>query len=129
VATPGRIPVDRPLSADEIALLTWLLEHGEPRASGALSQLSRARVIARCNCGCASVDFSVDGVTPMPRSGLEVVSDYWWRTERGNLCGAFAFLIADRLAGLEVWSIDGHETPSELPNPEQLRPYSQHFDA
>jgi hypothetical protein len=60
---------------------------------------------------------------------MEVVSDFWWRTPRGNLCGAFVFLREGVLAGIDLWSIDGAETPSQLPRPEQLRPQTQHYDA
>lgn len=132
MAIPHRNPEDRSLSARETAVVVWLLEHGDARAAAVLPQVESARVIARCGCGCASVDFSVDGVTPLARSKLEVVSDYCWYTERGNLCGASVFLRAGRLAGIDVWSIDGGETPHELPDPEQLRPHMTHprrFDA
>lgn len=122
------IDEDRDLTPDEASLVRWLLEHGEPRASDALSQVARARVVSRCACGCASVDFSVDGSRPSGRIGMDVVSDYWWRSARGNLCGAFVFLRDGVLAGLDLWSIDGAETPSELPRPDDLRPYSQHYD-
>ena len=63
---------------------------------------------------------------------MQVVSDYCWFTERGNLCGAYVFLRAGMLAGIDVWSIDGAETPHELPDPEQLRPHTadvRRFDA
>jgi hypothetical protein len=96
VAIPHRNPEDRSLSARETAVVVWLLEHGDARAAAVLPQVESARVIARCGCGCASVDFSVDGVTPLARSKLEVVSDYCWYTERGNLCGASVFLRAGR---------------------------------
>ena len=130
--TPRVSPEDRPLSAKETAFVVWMLEHGDARAAAALPQVERARVISRCGCGCASVDISVDGVTPLPRSRMQVVSDYCWFTERGNLCGAYVFLRAGMLAGIDVWSIDRVETPHELPDPEQLRPHTPHvrrFDA
>jgi hypothetical protein len=132
VTTSRPSPEDRPLSAKEAALVIWMLEHGDARAAAALPQVERARVISRCGCGCASVDFSVDGVSPLPRSKMEIVSNYCWFTERGNLCGASVFLRAGGLAGIDVWSIDGVETPRELPDPEQLRPHTPHlrrFDA
>ena len=120
---------DRPLSSGERALVAWLLEHGNTRAQGALAQVSDLRVIAQCHCGCASVDFSVDGKVPSPKSGMEVVSDYWWRTQAGHLCGAFVFLRDNLLAGIDLWSIDGGETPSELPRIEDLKSYDSHRDA
>jgi hypothetical protein len=132
VPTSRASPEDRPLSAKETVFVVWMLEHGDARAAGALPQVERARVISRCGCGCASVEFSVDGLAPLPRSRMEVVSDYCWFTERGNLCRAYVFLRAGRLAGIDVWSIERVETPHELPDPEQLRPHTphiRHFDA
>jgi hypothetical protein len=55
---------------------------------------------------------------------MEVVSQYWWRTANGNLCGVFVFLVGGRLTGLDFWSIDGGETPSGLPRLDELWPYS-----
>ena len=119
----GQIPEDRPLSPEEQTLVAWLLKHGNSRAVAALAQVDSARVVERCPCGCPSVDFSIDGVTAAIRSGMEVVSEFWWRTQRGNLCGAYVFLRADHLAGLDLWSIDGLEAIDELPDPQVLRPF------
>ena len=120
---------DRVLTPDETAVLTWLLQNGEASAKPAVSQVDRLRVSSRCQCGCCSIDFSVDGAVPPANSGMEVVSDFWWRTSRGNLCGVFAFLRNGMLAGMDFWSIDGQETPSELPQITDLRPMSHRHDA
>jgi len=117
------LKTDRPLSVDERTLVVWLLDHGSPRAKEALSQVPDLRVASKCECGCASVDFSVKGQVPWPRAGMEIVSDFWWRTHSGHLCGAFVFLRGELLAGLDLWSIDGEETPTQLPRTEDLRPY------
>jgi hypothetical protein len=112
---------DRPLTAEELHLVRWLLEHGSQAAAGLLPRLAHLRVASRCYCGCASVDFAVDGVVPLPKD-MHVLSDYEYRSPEGRLCGAFVFERAGLLAGLEVWSIDGGTTPSTLPRIEQLRP-------
>jgi hypothetical protein len=123
------LKVDRPPSSDELALVSWLLEHGNTRGQNALSQIPALRVISQCQCGCASVDFSVEGQLPFPKSGMEVVSDYWWRTEGGNLCGVFVFLRDDLVAGIDLWSIDGQEIPSTLPPIDRLRSQDVAYDA
>ena len=64
-------PEDRPLSAQEVALTRWLLEHGVSSAARHLAELPRARVSGRCTCGCASVVFSVDGDMPEATVGIE----------------------------------------------------------
>lgn len=122
---PSVIPENRPLTASEAELTHWLLENGKEGAEDYLPQIERARVVQRCGCGCASVDFSVEGNKPNVRAGMEVLSDYSWRTSAGNLCGAFVFAREKQLAGLEVWSIDGNETPSSLPTPNELKAYGK----
>jgi hypothetical protein len=118
----GEIAVDRPLTSQEATLTSWLLEHGEPAAKQFLPQVARARVAARCRCGCASVDFAVDGQRAPAGEGMEILSDYQWRGAGGELFGVFVFSRRDLLSGLEVWSIDGEATPKSLPDPSQLTP-------
>jgi hypothetical protein len=121
MAGAAPIPEDRPLTAEESALVCWMLEHGTPAAARFLPQLAAARVVSRCYCGCASVDFSVGGVVPAP-GPLGILADFEYRTPEGHLCGAFVFERDKLLAGLEVWSVDGLSTPSTLPAIEQLQP-------
>jgi len=119
--TATSVPEDRPLSDAEKGLVKWMLEHGTDEGRSLLPQLERARVIARCSCGCASVDFAVgDKVASAP--GMSVVSDYRWDSAEGYLFGIIAFSKEGLLSGIDVWSIDGRATPSKLPNPDQLRP-------
>lgn len=119
--TATSIPEDRPLSNAEKGLVRWLLEHGTEEGRSLLPQLEQAQVIARCSCGCASVDFSVGGKISST-SGISVVADYRWDSSEGYLFGVFAFSKGGLLSGIDVWSIDGRATPSALPNPGQLRP-------
>lgn len=122
MANPAPIPDDRPLTAEEAALVRWLLEHGTASAARFLPQLAEARVVSRCYCGCASVDFAIPGVVPPPGDGIGILSDFEYRTAEGHPCGVFVFERAGLLAGLEVWSMDGLCTPSTLPAIEQLQP-------
>jgi hypothetical protein len=116
------IAEDRPLTAQEAALVRWLLEHGGPEAVGFLPQLPELRVVSRCPCGCASIDFGIGGTVPPARTGMQVLSDYVWLTAGGAQCGIFVFARGGQLAGLEVWSVDGLESVLSLPPVEQLRP-------
>jgi hypothetical protein len=116
------LPDDRPLSTLEGALVRWMLEHGSAEAAQYLTQLESARVVSRCPCGCASVDFAIEGKVPPPGEPIGILADFEYRTPEEHLCGAFVFEKAGKLAGLEVWSIDGLAIPSTLPAIEQLRP-------
>lgn len=123
------IPDDRPLTPEEHALTRWLLERGMPEAAGYLPQLDRARVVARCGCGCASVDFAVGGRRPPSGAALEVLADYQWRDAAGRLGGVFPFAKDGLLAGLEVWSIDGEAATDRLPSLAVLEPLGTHHAA
>ena len=106
----------------EVMLTTWLLEHDEAGAERFVPQLRRARVVARCPCGCASVDFAIDGQRAPTGEGMEILADYQWRGTAGELFGVFVFARRDLLSGLEVWSIDGEATPTALPDTSELTP-------
>jgi hypothetical protein len=118
----GPIPEDRPLTAQEAALVRWLLEHGNPDAAGFIPQLADAWVVSRCPCGCASIDFAIGGMVPPAGAGMHVLSDYLWQAADGAQCGVFLFACGGQLAGMEVWSVDGMQTVGSLPAIEQLRP-------
>src|SRR4051794_37050624 len=101
------IPENRDLSNDEASLIQWMLENGGAEAKRFLPQLAKARVISKCSCGCASVDFAIGNVSPSMDSGLHILGDFEYSSIDGHLCGAFVFAKSGLLAGLEVWSIDG----------------------
>src|SRR5687768_142511 len=115
---------DRPLTRKEIDLLRWLIENRQTGSEDYLSQLDRLRVESRCGCGCASVDFSFDGVSPDRTKGLDDFSNWYWGTEGIDLSGVFAFTRDGQLAEIEVWSVDGSRTPTQLPRTTDLREFS-----
>jgi hypothetical protein len=108
----------RDLSPEERVLIQWLLEHGLDAAKAYLPLPSDLHVVSRCACGCASIGF-VD----LPKAALKVLSDYQFRDRLDHLCGVFVFEKAGRLAGLELWSIDGAAPASELPSIDALEPF------
>jgi hypothetical protein len=122
MARTTAIPEHRPLSAQEMALVRWMLEHGTDAAVKFLPQLADVRVVSRCYWGCASVDFAVGGVVPPPGDRMGILADFEYRTDVGHMCGAFVFERAGLLGGLEVYSMDGLYTPTTLPTTEQLQP-------
>ena len=111
------IDEERPVTQQEAALVRWLLQNGKPTASAHVAEIELLRVVSRCACGCASVDFARE-----PGEGLDVLSDYQWEDDDGHLFGVFVFAKRGILAGLEVWSIDGQAIPTSLPDPAVLRP-------
>jgi len=114
------IPEDRPLSPEERSLTLWMLEHGRPESATFLPQLDRARVVSRCPCGCASVDFAIDGKQPPLGKDMQMLGDFLFGDEK-DLCGAFVFARGGLLAGLEVYGL-AVDAPTILPAPAALRP-------
>jgi hypothetical protein len=99
-----------------------MLEHGATSASAFLAQLDRATVVARCPCGCASIDLEVADM-PSPSGGLRILGDYLFGTD-ADLAGAFIFERAGVLAGIEVYGLAG-DAPRVLPEPGSLRPFDE----
>jgi hypothetical protein len=118
------IPEDRPLTQPEASLVRWLLQHGIARAKDYLPQLERVRVASRCFCGCASIDFAIDGNVTPPGDGINILADYEWKGPLGEMFGVFVFERGGLLAGLEVWSQDGLAEAKSLPSTDVLRPIS-----
>jgi len=116
--------VDRALTREERDATSWLLRHATTAGRYAHHQLNDARVCARCACGCGSIDFRISTIRRSDSAApIQIVSDHWWRTEFGFLCGARVFMIAGTLKGLDVWSIDGKTIPDKLPGPSELWSY------
>lgn len=119
---PRSIPEERELSAEEYRLTRWILEHGVLEVEPFLAQLERARVVSRCGCGCASVDFEVEG-EPAPIGAPYVLGDFLCG-DAAKRFGIFVFQRGGRLAGLEVYGLAG-DPPRTLPAPEQLRSFEE----
>jgi len=112
------LPEDRPISEHEAAVVEWLLANAS--LEGPLDHLRdgvrHLRVVARCGCGCPSVDFIVDGQS----RGAHPIADAVARDSRGRVCGVIVWGLDGRVSGLEICEMDRDGT-TELPNVESLR--------
>lgn len=114
----------RNLTTEERNLTRWIIQNGAYGSSQYLQQLDRATVSAQCKCGCASVDFAIEGIEPNRKEGMEIIGDFVYGDE-SNLCGAFVFACGRRLAGLDVYPLAADNASSTLPNPLLLRPFEK----
>jgi hypothetical protein len=57
--SPFNRPERRALSPEERALLEWLIANGNPDAKQYALQLSDAKVVGLCTCGCPSLDLAI----------------------------------------------------------------------
>jgi hypothetical protein len=108
-------PEGQPLSTAESALVRWMLQHGEAGATTFLSTVDALRVVARCSCGCASIDFTADKSGPMT-----IVADFGIKQADGVPGGVFLFARGGKLAGLDVHSFG--KPIAKLPEPVALVP-------
>jgi len=114
------LPENRTLSDEEAAVVEWLLHHGD--RSSSLSPLGEAvgrlRVVGRCGCGCASVDFLNNGQNGEARPVAEGLGS----DSRGRQCGIILWTKNGTLSGLEVYECEPGSA-ADIPSVETLRPY------
>jgi hypothetical protein len=112
----------RPLSPREKEVTAWLISNGgasEEEKKDYLSQLERAAVVRRCPCGCASIDFAIDG-RESSESGMVPFGDFITPESKH---GIFVFSKGDFLAGVEIYQMAADSLPSEFPLPVGFTPF------
>ena len=111
---------NRSLTDAERRLVHWMLEHGAPEAAAFLPQLEVAEVTPwRCPCGCASINFRIQGMPEAP-PGVHPIADFYFGSD-DSLSGIFVYEKDGILSGLEVYGLAG-DAPKLLPEPGALRP-------
>lgn len=108
-----REPQNRSLTKHERDLVLWLVEHSNLDARRLLPQISSLRAVARCNCGCPTIDLASDR-EPAARKGEQLVSD-WLAEVDGMPVGVMLWQANDRISTLEVYSLPGTDRPFGLP--------------
>jgi hypothetical protein len=116
------IPEHRGISQSEAEIRAAL-----ERASRApLDETVRAtipnlEVVARCECGCASVDF--DAPTSQQRSS--VIADATGHTPRGGQVGVILWGRSDAITGLEIYDLGAGDDDLVLPVPTSVIPWDR----
>jgi hypothetical protein len=101
----------RPISDGEAAVVQRALEVAgtEDATPGLVEQISQLRVVGRCGCGCASVDFR----NPMQGQKAVIVADAVASSPNGEDVGLLVWALDGHLSGLEVYSYS--DFPASLP--------------
>ncbi|HEX3845910.1 MAG TPA: hypothetical protein VHV81_00900 [Steroidobacteraceae bacterium] len=107
----------RPASSDEQGVIKRALEAAAAGSNLARlkGQISSLRIVARCECGCASVRFAAPAGIPR----AHVVADALAKTSAGNTVGVMVWGTDDALTGLEVYSMSAPNDAS-LPMPDSV---------
>ena len=111
--------VPRPLTSHERVVTRWAIEHGAGEAEAKaryLAQLDRATVIGECQCGCASLEFAVDGRAAHGK-GREILGDFATMDREYGLC---VFASQGQLDGVEVFQMAACRPCATLPSPDVL---------
>jgi hypothetical protein len=108
-----RESLNRDLTQHERDVVRWLLEHGNPGAEKLIPQVDRLTVIAKCTCGCPTVDFALDG-KPVPGKGHGLISDNLGEVD-GMSVGVMLFATGEKIFMLEVYSTAGTDKTFGLP--------------
>lgn len=102
-------------------MIRWLVEHGEPGCEKLLDQIEDLMVVSKCNCGCPTVYFALEG-KPTSRKGERIVSDYL-ALVGGEHFGVMLFELDGQISSLEVYSCAGRSDPFGFPGIQTLFPY------
>ncbi|MGC4082796.1 MAG: hypothetical protein QM736_11955 [Vicinamibacterales bacterium] len=117
------IPARRSINQSEAEIIRSTLE----RASvGALDETAWAaipnlEVIARCECGCASVDFDAPASEQRP----SIIADATGQTPRGGQVGIIVWGRSDAITGLEIYDLGAGKDDLLLPVPTSVIPWER----
>ena len=108
----------RPLKSEERALLKALVKRSE-RAHDYSGQIQRARVVARCGCGCPTVDLDTEGAGRCLVGPSTIIANGRGRDKAGVLVEVILHVREGKLSELEVYAAEG-VSQCDLPMPEGL---------
>ena len=109
----------RPLTAEEQALLIWLLEHGIPDARNFLSQINTLRARSSCTCGCPSIEFTVPLDAPYVETTHGTLAAFSGKSDGIDVVLALTAGFGV-LSGLEISPTGETDRPFGLPAIESL---------
>jgi hypothetical protein len=111
---------DRPLTGAERTLLGWLIANGTPEAQQYAPQVSQARVVARCTCGCPTVDLAIGDRQRRTVGASLLLADFEGVTPEGIEVGVILHAREGQLSELEVYAIPDVNGSFGLPTIESL---------
>lgn len=115
------IPERRPIRSAEVDVIRATLQQAPVRAVNdhVVTSLPTLAVVARCECGCASVDF--DEQPSEHRS--KPVGDGVGETPLGGRVGVIVWGRQDAIIGLELHDLGAGDDDLVLPVPESITPW------
>jgi hypothetical protein len=107
------VPERRAITSDEVELVRAALEHASVLRvdDAARMAIATLTVVAKCECGCASVDFDAAPSKERPTP----VADGTARTPRGGRVGIMVWGRPDAITRLEIYDLGAGEGDLVLP--------------
>jgi hypothetical protein len=113
--TTRRIPQNRPLSPEELSLVSWLIAHGTPEAQNYAPQIEGLRVTSGCSCGCPTIDFYSS------KGASAIVADFYGVTAENVAVGVILHIRDGRISEMEIYPLAQHDRPFGLPKTDTLK--------
>jgi len=117
------IPERRHIRQSEAEVIRAALDRASvaPVDQTVSAAIPNLEVVARCECGCASVDF--DAATSEERSGI--VADATGQTPRGGQVGIIVWGRSDAITALEIYDLGAGDDDLVLPVPSSVIPWER----
>jgi len=113
------IPEHRDLTTEERRLLEWLVTNGPSDTTPFATQVARTRVVARCKCGCPTLDLAVGEKTSRTVGPSTILADAFGHSPEGVPVNVILHAREGELSELEVISMDETDVFG-MPTPETL---------
>jgi hypothetical protein len=107
------------LTPEERRLLEWLIANGTPAASSYAYQIPEVRVVARCTCGCPSLDLARGEKKTRTVGAPTILADAVGRSPEGVPVSVILHAREGEISELEVMAHDETQVFG-LPAPETL---------
>ena len=113
-------PDYRDLTFEERRLLEWLIANGNVGASAFASQLQQVKVVARCTCGCPTLDLALGEKKSRTVVGSTILADAVGHSPENVPVNVILHAREGEISELEVISCDATKVFG-LPTPEMLK--------
>ena len=112
-------PEYRDLTSEERRLLEWLIANGTAEAPTYASQLPQVKVVARCACGCPTLDLAPGEKRFRTVGSSTILADAFGHSPEGIPINVILHAREGEISELEVISCDETEVFG-MPTPEML---------
>jgi hypothetical protein len=107
------VPEQRPIRQAESDVLRAALERArvDDVDESTVTSIATLEIIARCECGCATVHFA----HPVTHERARIIADAKGRTPSGTQVGVMVWGRRDAITGLEIYDMGGNPDDLVLP--------------